>query len=434
MMAASIRIGTGLEMSAAMAEPTFAASDSAPRGVTEGADTARAPLCFVVDADGSIRNFLSLVLHGAEIDTEEFADSRSFRAAVSQRVPALVFLNIALESAEAIECVAALGKKGFSGYVQLMSSRGSAVLEHVKGIGEKQRLQMLAPLKKPFETSAVLRILNELQLGHPPAQAGRIDLDEALRNDWIEFWYQPRIDLRKKQLVGVEAFARARHPQLGVLTPGAFMPGATEASLITLAEQALARGLEANLGFAELGLNMRLAVNISAEILAKVPVADIVETFRPRFEKWPGVIIDVPEEQIIPQLALADEIANKLRPLDVNLAIDNFGRGYSTLARAKTLPFSELKLDRMFVTDCGSDKVNARLCKTVIDLAHGFGSIAVGVGIQKASDALALVSMGCDYGQGFLLGEPMPEQRLVSLLRRRAASQGQKLPTERRRL
>ena len=170
-----------------------------------------------------------------------------------------------------------------------------------------------------------------------------------------------------------------------------------------------------------------------AEILAKVPISDIVETFRPRFEKWPGAIVDVPEEQIIPELALADEIANKLRPLDVNLAIDNFGRGYSTLARAKTPPFSELKLDRSFVTDCGSDKVNARLCKTVIDLAHGFGSIAVGVGIQKASDALALVSMGCDYGQGFLLGEPMPERRLVSLLRRRAASQGQKLPTERRR-
>jgi EAL domain-containing protein (putative c-di-GMP-specific phosphodiesterase class I) len=71
------------------------------------------------------------------------------------------------------------------------------------------------------------------------------------------------------------------------------------------------------------------------------------------------------------------------------------------------------------------------LSKTVIDLAHGFGRIAVGVGIQKASDALALVIMGCDYGQGFLLGEPMREERLVSLLRQRAASQGQKLSTGR---
>ena len=211
------------------------------------------------------------------------------------------------------------------------------------------------------------------------------------------------------------------------------MPGASESSLITLSEQALARGLEASLGFAKLGLNMRLAVNIPADILAKVPIADIVETFRPRFEKWPGATIDVPEEQIILELALAEKIANQLRPFNVDLAIDNFGRGYSTLARAKTLPFAEFKLDRIFVTDCGSDKVNARLCKTVIDLAHGFGSIAVGVGIQKASDALALVSMGCDYGQGFLLGEPMPKQRLASLLRQRAASQGRKLSTERRR-
>ena len=77
------------------------------------------------------------------------------------------------------------------------------------------------------------------------------------------------------------------------------------------------------------------------------------------------------------------------------------------------------RLDRAFVTDCGSDKVNAPLCKTVIGLAHNFGSFAVAIGIEKAADALALVSMGCDYGQGFLLGQPMPEERFTSLLRQR---------------
>ena len=86
------------------------------------------------------------------------------------------------------------------------------------------------------------------------------------------------------------------------------------------------------------------------------------------------------------------------------------------------MPFAELKLDRAFVTDCGTDKVNAPLCKTVIDLAHNFGSVAVAIGIEKASDALALVSMGCDYGQGFLLGQPMPEERFVSLLRQRTGA------------
>jgi EAL domain-containing protein (putative c-di-GMP-specific phosphodiesterase class I) len=116
----------------------------------------------------------------------------------------------------------------------------------------------------------------------------------------------------------------------------------------------------------------------------------------------------------------------------VKLAIDHFGRGYASLARLKESPFAELKLDRTFVTDAGSDKVNAPLCKTVIDLAHNFGSVAVAIGIEKASDALALTSMGCDYGQGFLLGQPMPEERFISLLRQRATTQAKppaSLPT-----
>jgi EAL domain-containing protein (putative c-di-GMP-specific phosphodiesterase class I) len=86
----------------------------------------------------------------------------------------------------------------------------------------------------------------------------------------------------------------------------------------------------------------------------------------------------------------------------------------------RQLPFTEFKLDRAFVTDFGTNTANAPLCKTVINLAHNFGSIAIAIGIEKAADALALMSMGCDYGQGFLLGQPMPEERFISLLRQRA--------------
>ena len=156
-----------------------------------------------------------------------------------------------------------------------------------------------------------------------------------------------------------------------------------------------------------------------------------MQTYIPQFEKWPGLIIDVTEEQIVTDLALAAGLTKSLQHLDVKLAIDDFGRGYSSLVRLKELPFAELKLDRAFVTDCGTDKVNAPLCKTVIDLAHNFGSRAVAIGIEKASDALALVSMGCDYGQGFLLGQPMPEERFISLLRQRAASQGRQISATR---
>ena len=236
------------------------------------------------------------------------------------------------------------------------------------------------------------------------------------------------IDLRRKQLAGSEAFARARHPVHGVLTSAAFIPGAQELSVITLSERALADSLRAGLSFAKLGLTLRMAVNVPVNALVKLPVADIVEQYRSQYKKWPGLIIDVTEEQIISDLKLAREINRQLSPLNVKLAIDNFGRGYSSLARQRELPFAELKLDRSFVAGCGSDKVNAPLCKTVIAFAHNFGCKTVAIGVEKATDAAALISMGCDYGQGFLLGQPMPEERFLSLLRQRAAARKQTVP------
>jgi EAL domain-containing protein (putative c-di-GMP-specific phosphodiesterase class I) len=206
------------------------------------------------------------------------------------------------------------------------------------------------------------------------------------------------------------------------MLPGAFTADATEADLIKLAEMAMTSALKAGDKFSELGVHLRLAVNIPIEALVKLPVVEIVKTHRPQPDKWPGMIIDITEDQIIRDVPLALNLSMKFSESNVKLAIDDFGRAYSALTKVEALPFAELKLDRVFVTDCGTHKMNAPLCKTVIDLAHSFGSMAVAVGIEKASDAVALVSMGCDYGQGFLLGQPMPEERFVSLLRQRAGS------------
>jgi len=388
----------------------------------------RAPLCYAVDEESSIRHFLSLILHGSGIDTVEFSTGAEMRAAIEQRMPDLVFHNIAIESADAIESMMVLGARGFAGAVQLMSARGAAVLEHVKGVGEQQKLNMLPVLKKPFETEAVVRILHERKLGLPPPAAARISLDEALANNWIEFWYQPKIDLRKRQLAGAEAYARARHPQHGVVLPATFMPGAPDSSVSKLSELALSSALKAGLSFANLGLNLRLTVNIPVPALVDLPVKAIVRAHNVNPSKWAGLIIDVPEEQIVNDLALAAALAKELEQINVKLAIDDFGRGYSSLARLGELPFAEIKLDRHFVADCGTDRVNAPLCKTVIDLAHNYGRSAVAMGIEKAADAVALVGMGCDYGQGFLLGQPMPEERFISLLRQRSGRNGAAAP------
>jgi EAL domain-containing protein (putative c-di-GMP-specific phosphodiesterase class I) len=301
-----------------------------------------------------------------------------------------------------------------------MSSRGSAVLDNVKQAGEQMKLPMLPVLKKPFETSAIQKVLSELKLGHGPAPSGvKITLAEALKNNWVEFWYQPKIDLRRKQLAGAEAFARVCHPEHGVLLPGSFMPGADDASVHTLAERALVSALQSGLNLSRNGVNLRIAINVPVKCLITLPVDKIVREHRPSVDDWPGLMIDVTEEQIVNELTLANDLSKKFAEHNVRLAIDDFGKSHASLTKLKELPFAEMKLDRSFVVGCGTDKIHAPICKTVIDLAHSFGALAVGIGLEKASDTSALVSMGCDLGQGFLFGQPMPEERFTALLKQR---------------
>src|ERR1700685_3947815 len=121
-----------------VATPAQSASIAATAEADASSAAARAPLCLVVDTDASIRHFLSLVLHGSGIDTEELPDGQAVRPALTQRQPKLVFLNIALESADAHECILALSRSAYTGAVQLMSNRGSALLAPVQSIGAEQ--------------------------------------------------------------------------------------------------------------------------------------------------------------------------------------------------------------------------------------------------------------------------------------------------------
>lgn len=380
------------------------------------------PLCFIIDEEPRIRHFLSLILQGSGVDAVEFVDGASFGAKRQPRPGNIVFLNIGSNTNGAIATLEALGKSHYGGAVQLMSAQGPVTLENLKRIGEHNKLRMLPVLKKPFETKTIKKILESEKLGDQPAVPVRVPLEDALKHGWIETWYQPKINLRKKQLAGAEAFARVRHPDFGVLPPSAFMPGAGQPTLKALAEQTLVKVLKCGLNFSQLGINLRIAINMSMDSLVEMPVSNIVKSFRPQPSGWAGLIIDVTEEQIVGDIERTAEMAKQLQDCNVKLAIDDFGRGVSSLIKVKDIPFAEMKLDRVFVTDCSADKVNASICKTVIDMAHSFGSLAVGIGLEKAADVTALVNMGCDLGQGYLLGQPMAEERFAALLKQRVAS------------
>jgi EAL domain-containing protein (putative c-di-GMP-specific phosphodiesterase class I) len=247
----------------------------------------------------------------------------------------------------------------------------------------------------------------------------RIEIDEALNKGWFEIWYQPKIDLNRKCLAGAEALARIRHPALGVMLPGSFLPEVTENSVASLTELMLAAALQDWAVFDDAGFNLSLAINVPVSVLPKLSIPAVIEHYRPSSERWPGIILEMTEDEIVRDLDLARAIANDVRVNGIQIAIDHFGAGFSSLSSLRELPFSELKLDPGFTRDCATDATNAAICQTAIDLAHRFGSAAVADGIERLADLQALIAMGCDFGQGALIAPPMPQEDFLDLLLQR---------------
>jgi EAL domain-containing protein (putative c-di-GMP-specific phosphodiesterase class I) len=247
----------------------------------------------------------------------------------------------------------------------------------------------------------------------------RIAIAEALRNNWFEIWYQPKIDLKRKCLAGAEALARIHHPQFGIMLPGSFLPDVDEAAIAELAQHSLLATLTDWTMFEDAGFNLHLAINVPVSVLLKLPIPQIVADYRPKSPSWPGLILEVTEDQIVRDIALAKDIASQLQVSGIAISIDAFGAGYSSFSSLRELPFAELKIDNSFVAGCATDATNAAICQTAIDLAHRFGSAAVAEGVESTADLQALMVMGCDFGQGALIAPPMPKERFLELLRQR---------------
>jgi EAL domain-containing protein (putative c-di-GMP-specific phosphodiesterase class I) len=252
----------------------------------------------------------------------------------------------------------------------------------------------------------------------PEAVAAPAGID-ALRETSLELWYQPKIDLRLKCLAGAEALARIHHPQHGLIGSDSIIANVDGENLAKLTEHALLTALNDWEQFDAAGFNLRLAINLPVDHLLKLPIARLVDESRPRASHWPGLIVEVSEDQIVRDLKAAQEIAMELKEAGIAVSIEDVGAGFSSFATLRDLAFAELKLDESFVKGCALDSTNAAICQTVIDLAHRFGSTAVGEGIETIADLSALQIMDCDFGQGVLLAPAMPRDRFISLLRQR---------------
>jgi EAL domain-containing protein (putative c-di-GMP-specific phosphodiesterase class I) len=246
----------------------------------------------------------------------------------------------------------------------------------------------------------------------------RISIDKALEQNWLDIWYQPKIDLRRKCLAGAEAIVCMQHPQAGFLWPEDYIDQLDDDGLKKLFEHTMFTTLRHWTDFSDAGFNLRLAVKVPAVLLPKLPISALVAEHRPASDKWPGVVLGVTEDQLVRDITATRMIAEELKACGVAVAIDDFGAGYSSFSSLRDLPFAELKIHPSFIKNCAADLTNAAICQTAIDLAHRFGSLAVAKGIDTIADLQALMVMGCDFGQGALVAPAMPKDRFLDALRK----------------
>ena len=264
-----------------------------------------------------------------------------------------------------------------------------------------------------------LRELFSSDKGKTDAGDGEVTLADVLGRGWFELFYQPKIDLKTMRLVGAEGLVRARHPTRGVISPGVFLPGASEHEILALTERVIISALKDWETCAANGMSVKLSVNVPVSALVKLPIPTMLREQRPQSENWPGLIMEVTEDEIIHDLNIANDVADALRAYNCSLALDDFGAGYSSLARLRQLPFSELKIDRSYVTNCHIDRINAGLCETIVELGKRFGLKTVAEGIETTHESHKLQGIGCDIGQGYLFAKPMAKRQLIGIMRRR---------------
>ncbi len=247
------------------------------------------------------------------------------------------------------------------------------------------------------------------------------ELRRAISNDEIEVHYQPICYFHTLEVAGFEALARWRHPTQGLLPPLQFIELAEKAGLITEIGQIVLSMAARQLGIWQRVLRRDnfffVAVNVSAtQLMHKDFLKQVQDVINRETLSLGSLKIEVTESVIMRQPQKAAKLLQQLRSLGVGLSCDDFGTGFSSLSSLRDFPFDTLKIDRSFIDPETYDDRSATIIATITDLAHRLNMVVVAEGIETQDQIDNMAMLGCDLGQGYLIGQPITAIEVASIL------------------
>jgi EAL domain-containing protein (putative c-di-GMP-specific phosphodiesterase class I) len=304
------------------------------------------------------------------------------------------------------------------------SPRRSTARSGAAALASQLGLRIAGSLVKPIDPyrlhalllSSPTRRRGDQRRSTPTPSTG--DLERALREGEIHTEYQPKIDLMTGDIVGVEALARWYSPTLGMVPPAQFVPVAEQSGLINrLTFRVLTDATNACRRWREVQPNCEVAVNLSPYVLTDPRLLPNVDAILGDSRLPPcALIAEIAEGALLSNLPAATEVLTQLSINGIRVSIDDFGTGYSSILSLMRLPFTELKIDRSFISVCRTDREAWKLVRATVSLARELGMRVVAEGVETEDISDQLRDAGCDTGQGWYFGRPMQDAAMLRWL------------------
>lgn len=244
------------------------------------------------------------------------------------------------------------------------------------------------------------------------------DLRQALNNEELMVYYQPKLDMKTGLTYGVEALVRWNHQERGFIPPDQIIYIAEHTGLIKeLTHWVLKESISQCSHWNSRGMHLSVSVNLSTRNLQDPGLYDIVKSNLDAYDFPPeSLVLEVTESAMLIEPENASEILMRMDALGVCISIDDFGTGFSSLAYLKQLPVDELKIDKSFVMNMDGNENDAVIVRSTIDLAKNLGLKVVAEGVENVDTWHLLNILDCDYAQGFYMSKPLPADKLEKYL------------------
>ena len=239
------------------------------------------------------------------------------------------------------------------------------------------------------------------------------ELRTAIQAKTLGVHFQPKVDLRSGEIIGAEALARWVNPRLGRVPPDTFVPLAEQTGLVRpLTMLILERTAETMRRWRDIGIELRVSINLSAYDLADAELPEAIASTLASHEIAPeSIAFEITEGALVGDVERTLPILDRLHDMGCHLAVDDFGRGYSSLTYLRRLPVDELKIDKSFVLSLLSEPLDEVIVRSTIDLGHDLGLTVVAEGVEQRAIAERLRALGCDTAQGYAIMRPLSADR-----------------------